>query len=311
MCRRSVQALVLFGVLGACSPKTQNVRALSTAIIDTGDSLEPVLALGYPSCIKAVEYHMLKMATDAGPEEQELLAEDYKRRRDRCDQTKQVQRDVLLAASTLTALAAALTDLAGDQPVQHAPKEPPAAGEPSEVAAATDETVATITAWVTAGYRKKQLAKAIEESAEPVAKVLSELGRVTTEVYIEEHLKKERDNLTDLFQQYDRISASDPVSRGLLKLEYQRLLVEVNSRLARAERLRSRLDHLSAAHAELVHAHGALSQEKLLAEVKVALADTYELSPAPADPAALPIPGARATDPEPSASPDTDPNPIP
>lgn len=312
--------VIALGV-AACSPKTQNVRAFSASVLDTNESLEGVLALGYPSCVRGAEYHMLKSALAVTPDSEAELEVSYAKRLETCELTKRIESQALEAATVVTAFAAALDNLANDQPVEHVPSE---ATRPDAASAAvdgkakdegksedapkpqmsvqTDDVVSTISKWVTAGYRRKQLGKAIAESAEPIRKVLAALATVTEEVNVEGLLQQEQRNLLELFEIYDLESPADPVARDLRHLERQRLEQDIQARLASTTRFRERLGRLIMAHDELVQARGALNQEELLARVRAALADTFAQKPLPAPASALRIPApAPESAPAPSA----------
>jgi|GEM_PF-3899811 len=284
-----VLSVVLLALLLACSPKTQNVRAFTASVEDTSDNLGAVLKLGYPSCIRAAEYQMLKKAIDALPAGREQDEADFARSLSICDQAKIVRTRALHAASTVTAFAAALEALANNRPIPHVPEVPSVDAGSDELVQATDDTVKTIASWVTANYRRKQLEKAVSESAQPIRAVLAALETTVSEVH-SQTLEQEKKNLAELFRRYERASPPEPISSGLRGLELQRQLVDVNARIARAERLIARLRHLTAAHDRLVKAHGALNQEELLTEIRVAFADTFAGPPVPADPPALAIP---------------------
>jgi hypothetical protein len=319
--RQLVGWLSLGALLSACSPRTQNVRAFTTSVADTYDDLGPVLEMGYPSCVKAAEYHMLKEASIASTEEERAVATAYAKRLQTCDQTKIVQGQVVLAGSTVTAFAAALADLAGDEAVSHVPQRPPVAAGPADVpppsgqakdelGAATNETITTITGWLTAGYRQKHLKKAISESAEGIRRVLTALEVVITEVYVETHLNQERANLVELFEFYDLDGPRDPVASSLRQLELQRRLFDLDSRLAKTKRLLARLERLALAHEHLVQTEGALGQKELLAEIRIALADTFATESLPPATAPLSVPRPAAeTPPMPAAPPSTAANP--
>lgn len=295
--------------LPACSPKTQNVRAFSTSVLDTNERLESVLALGYPSCVRGAEYHMLKSALAVTPDTQAELEASYAKRLETCELTKRIESQALEAAAVVTAFAAALGNLANDQPVEHIPTDAAGASMPTatgpgkaeekaksegapkpQMTVQTDDVVKTISKWVTAGYRQKQLGKAISESAEPIQDVLAALATVTKEVNVEGLLQQEERNLLELFEIYDLESPADAVARDLRHLERQRLQQDIHVRLSNTARFRERLARLILAHEALVQAQGALKQEELLAQVRAALADTFAQEPLPAPASALRIP---------------------
>lgn len=302
--RQWAMSIALALALPACGPKTQNVKAFSASVLDTNGGLESVLALGYPSCVRGAEYHMLKTALAVTPDTQSELQQSYAKRLQTCELTKQVEAQALEAAQVLSAFAAALAQLASDQRVSHVPEqkdaktgtpaapatEKPGPAPKEQLGAATNDVVATIAGWVTAGYRKKQLSQAIAESAEPLQTVLTALLTVIDEVNVEGLLQQEEQNLLDLFEIYDLEAGDEPVARALRHLQRQRLHADIRVRLANTQRFRQRLERLRQAHEALVEERGALQQEELLTEVRAALADTFAPRPRPVSPDPLELP---------------------
>lgn len=320
-------SIALTLALPACSPKTQNVKAFTASVLDTNGGLSGVLALGYPSCLRGAEYHMLKTALAVTPDTQAELEQSYAQRLETCELTKEVEARAMEAAEVLTAFAAALAQLASDQRAVHAPEQkastpgveaPPTAEKPAaqpseQLGAATDDVAATVARWVTAGYRKKQLSQAIAESAEPIQTVLTTLLTVIDEVNLEGLLQQEERNLLELFEFYDLEANGDPVARDLRHLERQRLQGDIRARLASTQRFRQRLERLREAHEALARERGALRQEELLTEVRAALADTFARPPLPAPPGALelPKPSPDTPPPAPAPTPASSPEPSP
>jgi len=291
-------SVLLFGLTVACAPKTQNVLAFTASAKDTQGKLGSVLELGYPSCVRTAEYHMLEQAIDAPPEARSDQQKDFEASLAICDRAKEVRTQALDAAATVAAFAAALEALANNRSIDHVPSASPAGSDKSELRAATDDTTRTISDWATARYRKRQLATAVAESSQSMARVLRALRTVLTEVH-GQTLEHEKTNLEELFRRYERAAPVDPIASGLRSLELQRRLVGVDARLARARYLITRLDHLIAAHERLVEAEGALGEAELLAEIRIALADTFAPLPPPKDAPRLTIPRAA---PEPEAA---------
>jgi len=294
-------SVLLLGFTVACAPKTQNVLAFTASAKDTHGKLDGVLELGYPSCIRTAEYDMLKEAIDAPPEVRTEQVKDFEASLAICDRAKEVRTQALAAASTVAAFAAALDALANNRAIEHVPAAASAGQGQSELRAATDDTTRTISDWATARYRKRQLGAAIAESSQSVGRVLRALRTILAEVH-GQSLAQEKANLLELFRRYDRAAPVDPITSGLRGLELQRRVATLDARLARAGHLLTRLDHMIAAHERLVQAEGALEQTELLAEIRIALADTFAPPPPAADPPKLAVPRA-AADPESAETP--------